>query len=242
MTQPPPEMSAPHTTSPFLTLPAEIRVLIYEFVLPYSMGIHSRDDAQLHIWNNLTKENLSLLAVNKLIRNETCAELYAGTNKNVFNVTVTAFDFKIKVTHWHEGKLRIRDLSSMQIYASRETSLWNGLRSARRWSVAVQLPLTCPKYFNGPKLFFKWLDKTTALIDVKVDGSWKRYKYLSTRHVKLFPNWLAPTTARNLRLAAEGIRKGIGSGGVTGNWDLELREMVRLDSETSLSLDELELA
>lgn len=218
----PPKMSVPPLPFRFLDLPPELRVMIYKRVLPYTSCFHFRSDAHMQVWDDLNKENLSLLAVNKQTRNEASAMIYAD-NHNTFNVTITDSDFKVTVAQWRQGRVRMRVLRQWQI-STPKMEYWDGLRTAGKWHVTVQLSPYFLPGFHGPFFFFGWLDKT-ALTHLDVDISWRRYKNRERGRRDIYGWWVGRGAAKKLRLAAEGIRKGIGSNVVAGNWAQELEEM-----------------
>lgn len=79
------------TTSPFLRLPAELRVQIYGYLLPCTTRVPYKHDHGL-IW---LRGCISLLAVNRQISEE-CLDLLYGQNIFVIEISYNRIDFRFR--------------------------------------------------------------------------------------------------------------------------------------------------
>ncbi|KAF2157922.1 hypothetical protein K461DRAFT_274165 [Myriangium duriaei CBS 260.36] len=103
----------PNNIFPFLKLPVELRMMIYEYVLHHPKIIYIRNGsraASCPVEHGIKGVNLSLLAVSKQIRAET-APLFFSANQFVFYSTTTAVEFLRLV-----GQDNVRWLRRMAIW------------------------------------------------------------------------------------------------------------------------------
>lgn len=212
-------MNAPSPSpSPFLRLPAELRVQIYEYLLPTTTRISSKHDNGL-VW---LRGCTALVAVNRLISEE-CLELLYGHNTFVVEISYDRIEFRFR---W---LLPASGLSPNRAYAFLDHFSQRNLQRIKKYLVHVEMVDSYTgmiKYNCGGRGLHAGLrEQLRRLVEVlRCAGELRK---VEVRFVDKQKNARATQVVLEPLLLLRGVYKAIVSGGVTPDYaDYLQRKMI----------------
>ncbi|GME43152.1 hypothetical protein GTA08_BOTSDO08930 [Neofusicoccum parvum] len=210
-------MSAPNP-SPFLRLPAELRVQIYEYLLPTTTRISYKHDNGL-VW---LRGCTPLWAVNRQISEECLALLY-GHNTFVIEIAYSRLDFRLRWLLPDSGLTPNRAFSFLDHFSQRN------LQRIRKCLVHVEMVDSYTgmiKYNCGGRGLQAGLREQIRRL-VEVLRSAGELRRVEVRFVDKQKNARATQAVLEPLLLLRGVREAVVSGGVTPDYaDYLERKMV----------------